>query len=314
MENHSSHNHTHAHDYAAIKGVKLLFVITLNFVITGAQILGGLVSGSLALISDALHNFSDAIAVIISYIALRVSRRNGDAVKTFGYKRATILAALLNSSVLIVIAFFLIREAVERLANPRAIDGSTVIWVALVGLVADFISVLLLRRNARGDINLKASYLHMLSDTLSSVGVLTGGILIRFFQVYWVDPVLTFLIAAYVLVQSYRIVKKAVAILMQSVPDGVNIEEIRRQLEALDEVEDIHHVHVWSLDEQSIHFEAHANVCDMAVRDTAALTDRINEILKEFHITHSTIQYEHSGCGDEECAPTRCNGAHSHID
>lgn len=296
MSGHSSHNHTHAHNYADVKGVKLLFVIALNFVITGAQILGGLVSGSLALISDALHNFSDAIAVIISYIALRVSRRNGDTVKTFGYKRATILAALLNSSVLIVIAFILIREAVERLANPRAIDGSTVIWVALVGLVADFFSVLLLRRNAHGDINLKASYLHMLSDTLSSVGVLTGGILIRFFQVCWVDPVLTFLIAAYVLIQSYRIVKKAVAILMQSVPDGIDVEEIRRRLETLDDIEDIHHIHVWSLDEHSIHFEAHANVCDMPVSQTKAITLKMKDVLTPFGITHTTIQYEHRCC------------------
>jgi len=300
-DNHAKYDHSHGHTHmeADVTGIRLFFVIVLNFVITVAQIIGGLVSGSLSLISDALHNFSDGISMIISYLAIKVSRKQKDANRTFGHKRATILAALLNSSVLIVISIFLFKEAYERFINPQVINGGLVIWVALIGLAANFAGTLLLRKHAKGDMNLKSSYLHLLSDTLSSVGVVIGGILIYFFKIYWVDPLLTVLIALYVLVESYQIVKKAVQILMQGVPKNLNIELIIEELKALDNVLDVHHVHVWSLDENNINFEAHVSINDMPVSETNRIDTKIEHILEHYAINHVTVQFECECCNGE---------------
>ena len=295
---HEKHDHFQAHKHVEsdVTGIKLFFVIILNFLITAAQIIGGLVSGSLSLISDALHNFSDGISMLISYLAIKVARKEKDLNRTFGYKRATILAALLNSSVLIVLSIYLFKEAYDRFINPQVIDGGLVIWVALIGLAANFVGMLLLRKNAKGDMNLKSSYLHLLSDTLSSVGVIIGGILISFLKIYWVDPLLTVLIALYVLVESYQIVKKAVQILMQGVPKNIDVDEITKELETIDFVENVHHVHVWSLDENNINFEAHVTIGDMPVSETYKVNREVERILEQFGINHITIQFECECC------------------
>lgn len=294
-----SHSHSHNHVDSNITGIKLLFIIILNFTTTAVQIIGGLAAGSLSLISDALHNFSDGVSIIISYLALNISRKNKDANKTFGYKRATILAALLNSSVLIVIAVFLFKEAYERFLNPQAIDGSLVIWVALAGLLANIIGVILLHKNAKGDMNLRASYLHLLSDSLSSVGVVIGGMLIYFFEIYWVDPLLTVLIALYVMTQSYKIVKKAVHILMQGVPENIDTEEIVKKLERIVGINNVHHVHVWSLDEKNLNFEAHITINDMLLSETSTIYNEIERVLEHYEINHVTIQFECECCNGD---------------
>jgi cobalt-zinc-cadmium efflux system protein len=297
-DNHKKHDHgdRHKHTEADVTGIRLLFVIVLNFVITVAQVIGGLVSGSLSLISDALHNFSDGVSIIISYLAIKVSRKAKDANRTFGYKRATILAALLNSSVLIVIAIFLFKEAYDRFVNPQVIDGGLVIWVALIGLAANFVGMMLLHKNAKGDMNLKSSYLHLLSDTLSSVGVVIGGILIYYFKIYWVDPLLTVLIALFVLFQSYQIVKKAIQILMQGVPANTDVDAIVKELEGIESVENVHHIHVWSLDENNINFEAHVTISDMKVSETNSINSEIEHLLERYGINHITIQFECECC------------------
>lgn len=301
MGEHAKHGHSHGHKLGEsdVTGLRLFFVIILNSFITAAQIAGGIISGSLALISDALHNFSDVISIVISYLAIKVSHKENDTNRTFGYKRATILAALLNSSVLIVISVFLFKEAYSRFINPQVINGSLVIWVALIGLAANALSVVLLRKNAKGDMNLKASYLHMLSDALASIGVLVGGILIYFFNIYWVDPVLTVLIALYVLIESYQIVKKAVQILMQGVPENIDVSAIIKELESLDLVENVHHVHIWSLDESNINFEAHVTIDDMLLSDTGRINDEIEHTLEHYGINHITIQFECECCNGD---------------
>ena len=301
MREHEKHDHSHRHKLGEgdVTGIRLFFVIVLNSLITAAQIAGGLISGSLSLISDALHNFSDVISIIISYAAIKVAHKEHDTNRTFGYKRATILAALLNSSVLVVISVLLFKEAYTRFFNPQVINGGLVIWVALIALAANGFSVVLLRKNAKGDINLKATYLHMLSDALSSIGVLIGGVLIYFFKIYWVDPVLTVLIALDVLIESYQIVKKAVQILMQGVPENIDVSAITKELESLDLVEDVHHIHVWSLDENNINFEAHVTINDMLLSETNKINDEIEHALEHYGINHVTIQFECECCNGE---------------
>lgn len=180
----AEHDHDHSHDISNIKGINLAIVALLNFIITAAELVGGIFSGSLSLISDSLHNFSDGISIIISYIAIRISNKEKDIKRTFGYKRATILAALINSSVLIVISIYLFKEAYDKFINPQEINGGLVIWVAVIGLIANIAGVILLQKGSKGSMNIKSSYLHLLSDALSSIGVVIGGILIYYFKIY----------------------------------------------------------------------------------------------------------------------------------
>ncbi len=290
------HKHSHSHDNPSIKGINLVLVVLLNFIITVAEVIGGIYSGSLSLLSDALHNFSDGIAIVISYIAIKISSKDKDGQKTFGYKRTTILAALLNSSVLIAISIFLFKEACFKFINPQPINGSVVIWVALLGLIANFIGVLLLQKGSQGDMNIKSSYLHLLSDALSSLGVVIAGIIIYYFSIYWIDPLLTVLIGIYVMKESFDIIKKSIHILMQGVPEEIDVVAIAQDLQKIAGVENVHHVHIWSLDEGNINFEAHVNIEDMLVSETKYILEQIEHQLLQQGISHTTIQFEHKGC------------------
>lgn len=285
----------HEHDVSGIKGSRLIIVVALNFIITITQIAGGLYAGSLSLISDALHNFSDGVAIIISYFAIRIGERKSDKKRSFGYKRATILAAVLNAFFLIAISAFLFKEAYLKFLDPKPINGGVVIWVGLIGLVANFSGMLILQKGAQGSLNIKGSYLHLLADTLSSIAVVIGGILIYYFSVYWVDPILTVAIAVYILKESYGIVKKAFQILMQGVPEDLDLATILEEIVAIEGVLGIHHVHVWSMDENSIYFEAHVMIRDMAISSAKPIHDLIEKKLYEKGIKHVTIQFEHEG-------------------
>jgi len=300
---HSHGNEKHAHEsgLSGMKGFHLLFVVLLNFAITAAQVVGGIVSGSLSLLSDALHNFSDGFALAISYFAIRIADRKTDAKQTFGYKRATIMAALLNASVLIAISVFLLREAYDRFMNPQAVDATIVIWVALIGLAANMTGVALLRKGSQENLNIRSSYIHLISDSLTSAAVIAGGVLMRLFGIYWVDPVLTVLISVYVIRESYLIVKDAVHILMQGTPGHINLDELALDLKKIDGVKGVHHMHVWSLDENNIHFEVHVEVADMPVSDTAAIRRDVEYALHTgYGIDHVTLQFEHApACGPE---------------
>ena len=206
MSSHHTHNH--------FKEENLIIIMVLNFIITLVEVIGGLLSGSLSLLSDALHNFSDGVSVIVSFIALRLSKRENTLKNTFGYKRAEILAALFNSSFLIIISFFLFKEAYLRIQHPQNIDSKIMIAVALVGFAANTFSVFLLKPGSKDNINIRSAYLHLFSDSLSSLGVIIGGILIYFFNITIVDPILTFAIGAYVLKEGFDIIKQSINILM----------------------------------------------------------------------------------------------------
>lgn len=299
----NEHDHQNEHgltqDVSGIKGSRLIIVVALNFVITIAQIVGGLYAGSLSLISDALHNFSDGIAIIISYLAIRIAERENDERRSFGYKRATILAAVLNAFFLIAISAFLFKEAYFKFIDPKPINGGVVIFVGLIGLVANFVGMLLLQQGAKGSLNIRASYLHLLTDTLSSVAVVIGGVLIYYFSAYWVDPILTVAIGLYILKESYGIVKKAFHILMQGAPEELNLAPILEEILAIEGVLGVHHVHVWSMDEHSVYFEAHVLISDMLISEAGPIHDAIENKLYKNGIGHATIQFEYEGCSDQ---------------
>lgn len=298
-EHDHSHSHNHHINLTEVSEQKLFWVILLNFGITLAEIVGGLISGSLSLISDALHNFSDAIAVIISYIAIKLGQRENSLKHTFGLKRAEILSALLNSSLLVGISIFLFYEAINRFYNPEQIAGQMMLIVAIVGLLGNLLSLYFLEAGAHENMNIKSAYLHMLSDAISSVAVILGAIGIIYFEIYWIDPLLTIAIGAYVLYESFKILKKSVHILMEGAPVDISIEEIKEVVESIDGLKNVHHIHIWSVGEKDIFFEAHAELEDMMLSSAGQVRKRVENKLLEFGINHVTLQIEVDECEEK---------------
>jgi cobalt-zinc-cadmium efflux system protein len=296
-----SHAHHH-HSTSGISERNLLAAVVLNFTISLAEIIGGILSNSLALLSDAIHNLGDGFAVLLAYIAHRVSKRESNQRKTFGYKRIEILAAFVNSIVLVAICIFLIWEAIERFQNPAPIKGVIMFSVAAVGLFANLVAVVLLQSDSKKNINIRAAYLHLMGDTLSSVVVIVGGLLIWKFEIYWIDPLITVLISLYIMKETYLLLKDSFNILMQSSPKELNLENIKLEVEKLEGVKNIHHVHAWSLNDQQIHFEGHIDLVeDMTVSNTDALKNQIRSLLhKKFHIDHTTLEVEYGCCFDDD--------------
>ena len=288
-----SHSHSHNHKHQ-VEGKNLLFSIILNMIITIAQIVGGIVSGSLALISDALHNFSDVLSLIFSYVAHKLSKRKASLNQTFGYKRAEILAAFVNAATLVIVAFILIYGAIERLISPIEIESNLVIWLALLGIIVNGFSVLLLKKDANHNMNMKSAYLHLLTDMMASVAVLIGGILMLFYKIYWIDSIMTLGIAIYLIVVGFDLLKKATKILMLFTPDHIYIKEIVREVHKIKGVNKLHHIHVWHLNEEELHLEAHLDCSeDIKMSDFNELLHQIEKVLLEkFEINHINIQPE----------------------
>jgi len=290
------HNHSH-NDEGNQSKKRLIITMLLNFVITAAELIGGLFSGSLSLISDALHNFSDGISIIVSNIAIKISNIPKNERFTFGYKRAEIFAALINTSVLVVISLFLIKEAIQKFINPQHIEGNIVIIVASIGLIANVIGTLLLKSDSKKNINIRSSYLHLLSDAFSSLAVIIGGVLIWAYGIYWIDPILTILISLYIIYESYEILRKTVDIFMMKAPDNFSVSEISESIRKLNGVSGIHHIHYWIMNDKQTHFEAHIEADDKKLSELDGLRKQIEELLHyNFNIDHITLQLEYSNC------------------
>lgn len=288
--------HHHHHDEIESKN-RLLATMLLNFLISVSELLGGILSGSLSLISDALHNFSDGIAIIISYIAMKIARIPKNEKYTFGFKRAEIFAAIINTSVLIIISFFLIKESIDKFIHPQAITGNIMVVVASIGLIANVIGTFLLKKDASDSMNIRSAYLHLLSDALSSIGVIIGGVLIWVWNIYWVDPILTVLISLYILYESYEIMKNAVDIFMMKSPTDFSTQEIVDSINTIDNVDGVHHIHYWMLNEKETHFEAHIETENIDMNHIDKIRNEINELLEhKFSINHITLQFEYVNC------------------
>ncbi|SRX52586.1 cation diffusion facilitator family transporter [Aequorivita sp. CIP111184] len=290
-----SHAHSHDHSHPDLKGKKLLLSILLNIVITVAQVIGGLISGSLSLLSDALHNFSDVLSLIVSYIADRYSKKDASVTKTFGYKRAEIIAAFVNSATLIVVAIYLIYEAILRFTDPHTIKSSLVIWLAILGIAVNGFSVLLLFKDSKSNMNMRSAYLHLFTDMAASVAVLIGGLLMKYFEWFWVDSLLTLLIALYLIVMGYDLLKSSFKVLMLFTPDDLSLEVIHDAVCKIPEIKNIHHMHIWQLNEQETHLEAHVDFYkDVTLSQFDAVLTKVEEVLfHDFGINHVTIQPEH---------------------
>jgi cobalt-zinc-cadmium efflux system protein len=282
--------HYHHEDLA---GRHLLIVMGLNLGIVVAQAIGGFVSGSVALISDAVHNLSDFSSLAIAYVADRIGRREVCAANTFGYKRAEILAAVINVTLLLIIALVIIYEGYARLLAPRPVKGSIVAILALVGFAANAGSVLILRHDAKGNLNIKSALYHLATDALTSLGVLVAGLVIILSGWYPIDSLISFVIALLIIKSCWDIMKEAVNILMNGTPYGLDVHRIKEELERLGGVEDIHHVHVWNVSSRSIAFACHVIVQDQLLSRVDELAQQVREkLFCDFGIDHPTLQFE----------------------
>jgi len=301
MSHSHSYNDSH-HNHGNLQGRNLLISIFLNIIITAAQVVGGVLSGSLALLSDALHNFSDVISLVVSYVANKLSKKKASLQKTFGYKRAEILAAFINASTLIIVAVLLIIEAIKRFKNPQEIETGLVIWLSIIAILGNGLSVLLLKKEAEANMNMKSAYLHLLTDMMASVAVLVGGLLMKFYNVFWVDSVLTFLISIYLIWMGYDLLKSSTKVLMLFTPEDIPIDKIVKEINSLKDIKNVHHIHVWQLNEEEIHFEAHIDFYEnISLTEFDNILHIIEDILfYKFEINHVNIQPEFGKCGDKD--------------
>lgn len=292
------HNHNHDGHHHPKSGKNLFITIILNIIITLSQVIGGVFSGSLALISDALHNFSDVMALVISWWAQKISKRKNSEEKTFGYKRAEIVAALFNASVLIGIGLYLIVEAVRKFFNPQEVDSSIVISLAILSIVLNTASVLLVKEEAKESINIKAAYLHLLTDVMTSVAVLIGGIGMYFFDLFWIDPLISMVIATYLIKSSYALIKESTGILMQFGPSSVTVNMARDVIVEQEKISNVHHMHLWRLDDKQIHLEAHVDFEeDLHISVVSeALQEAESALKSKLGIVHVTLQAEFGTC------------------
>lgn len=296
----SNHSHQH-HSHQPISGKNIGITILLNIGITVAQMIGGVVSGSMALLTDALHNFSDVISLLLSYFTNRLARRKSTIKQTFGYKRAEILSAFINSATLIMIAIYLIIQAVDRLYHPQEVMSDLVIWFAAGSIVVNFISVLLLSKDAKENMNMKSAYLHLLTDVMTSVAVMIGGILMKYYEVYAIDSILSIMIAIYLIYSSYKILWASIKILMQFTPEDVDVEQIGNEIKELEGIKNVHHVHLWQLNDQQLFIEAHVDLeADIRITEFQTLLNQIEELLKQHQITHFNIQPEYERCESDD--------------
>lgn len=288
-----NNNHTE-HAHGDLKGKKLGISILLNITITIAQVVGGFISGSLSLLSDAMHNFSDVISLIISYIADKLTKKKYTLQQTFGYKRAEIIAAFINTAILLVIAVILAEEAISRFKQPVVIESLWVIALAILSILVNGGSVLLLKKDASENMNIKSAYLHLFSDMITSFAVLLGGIAMWYFNIFWIDSALSILIAAYLVYSSCGLLRRTLGVLMQFAPPGTDLRAIENEILRFPTIENIHHVHVWQLNDKEIHFEAHIDFNeDIKLSKVAEIMGQVRQLLRDkFKINHAILQPE----------------------
>lgn len=296
----------HQHSTEGVSDRALLIAVAANIGLSGFEVVAGAITGSVALMADALHNFNDCAALFIAYVARRISRRGANERFTFSYRRAELIGAMINLTALILVGAYLVYEAIQRFINPEELSGGWIMAAAGVALVVDVITAWLLWALSKGSMNVRAAFVHNLTDALASVAVLVGGAAVYFLGWNWVDPSITLGIAGYILYLSVGMLKRTATILMEGTPEGLRLEDIARAVRSLDEVVDLHHLHVWELDEQHRAMEGHVVVRPEDLvhleRIKSAIKRRVRE---EFQIVHSTLEFElpNEACDERRLVP-----------
>ncbi|BCX80963.1 cobalt-zinc-cadmium efflux system protein [Methylomarinovum caldicuralii] len=285
--------HHHHHHHGDVHETRLIWALLVNVLLTVVQMVGGILSGSLALVADALHNLADAGSLAVALVARWIAKRPADQWRTFGYQRAELIGALINLTTLLLIGLYLIYEALLRFVNPQPIEGWTVVYVGAFALVVDVATALLTYAGSKHSANIRAAFLHNVADALGSVAVIVAGTLVIRYGWHLADPVCTVLIAAYVLRHGWVEMKHTIRILMQSTPADINLAELIHTLESVEGVCGVHHVHVWEIDEHRRSLEAHVVIDPDDASRIEAIKQRLKRRLEErYHIGHSTLEFE----------------------
>jgi cobalt-zinc-cadmium efflux system protein len=311
MPAHHHHHHVDLHSGDR----RVLAAVVINLALTFAQIVGGILAGSLALIADAIHNLSDAISLVIAFAARKIARRPADDRMTFGYVRVEVVAALINYTTLIVIGLYLVYEAVFRFIEPTQVDGWLTVIIAAVALVIDLATAALTWRLSKESINIRAAFLHNLADALGSVAVIIAGTLILLYDWRLADPIATIAIAGFILWHAFAEIGTAIRILMLGAPPELDGNGLIAAFCEVEGVIDVHHIHLWQMDEQRNSLEAHIVVSDGDWMKAEQIRARVEDMLRErFGIAHTTLQMEHANnrCKDGrafgQCKPTHLAG------
>ena len=301
---HAGHSHGPSKDVGT---TRLVLAIVFNALITAAEFVAGFVAGSLALMADAAHNLSDTASMGTSLVARRIATRAADARRTFGYERAELIGAFINLLTLVLIALYLLVEAVQRALTPQSVDGLLMVGVGAATLVANLATAWVLHKPSQDSLNIKSAFVHIVADAMGSAAVIAGGVLIHQYGWAFVDPLLTALIAGYILMHSYGMLRETISILMESAPPGFDLDAATRATEQLPGVRNMHHVHVWRLDEHRVALEAHVQVAGVRhLHELDRLKRRIKTLLHDrFGIDHATLELEHGECTDT-ATPSRC--------
>lgn len=301
MHRHDHKNGHHGHDRAGTGGADtpakaLAIAIAINLLLTAGQIVAGTLAGSLALIADAMHNFSDALALILAFAARRIAARPATSDMTFGWRRAEPVAALMNLTALFVIGLFLATEAVIRLFDPDTVAGGWVMGVAGLALAIDLGTVWLLARWSRGNMNVRAAFLHNMADAAASVAVILSGAAILYFGWIWVDAAITLLIAAYVIAHGALEAGPAARLLMAGAPRDLTLEQVVAAVGEVDGVRAVHHAHLWQIDEGERSFDAHLDVDDAVLSALDPVRAAVRRVLAErFDVHHATLELHVAG-------------------
>ena len=303
---HAHHGHHHHHLDPDAGDARIAGAIAVNMALTVAQVLGGIFSGSLAMIADALHNFSDAVSLVIAVVARRIARRPADAEMPFGYGRAEVVAALINYTTLIVIGLYLIYEAVLRFLSPEPVAGWMVVAIAGLALVVDLVTALLTYSMAKDSVNIRAAFLHNVADALGSVAVILAGTVILLWGWTWVDPAVTLLIAGYILWMAFSEIGGVIRILMLGSPPALAPREVVEAATGIAGVAGLHKAHLWQIDERRSALQAHLVVAEGAWAQADGIKAAVkSELDRRFGITHVVLELE---CARHACAAPEAFG------
>lgn len=285
---------------------------TLAF--TAFEVFAGFRSGSLALLSDAGHNFTDALALLLAAVGLYLQSKPADHIKTYGYQRAGVIAAFLNAATLIVISLIIFWEATTRIIHPQSLDDRMMMWVAAAALVLNGAIMLALRHGQKGDINIRAAFIHMLGDAVGACAIVLGAIAIRYTGWTYIDPALSIALGVLICYTAWDIVRESLNILLEGLPRGIELVNVTSAMGELEGVLDVHDLHIWSLGSSTHALSCHVLIEDMPPSASERILKRINEVLARFGIHHSTIQFEHVPCvlSDSGCQMSDPTQQHDH--
>lgn len=300
LEEHTHHDHDHDHEHGRGQGGgkrDLLIALSITVIMMVVEVIGGILSNSLALLSDAGHMLTDNLALLLSFFAMTFASMPATDRRTFGFYRLEILAALVNGIVLVLVSFYIVYEAYLRIIHPQPVAGTLMLIVAMIGLVANVIGALVLMKHSHASLNIRGAYLHILGDALSSVGVVIGGGIILYTGWYLIDPLLSMLISLVIVYGAWALVKESVSILLESVPAHINIETLSAEIQKIKGVREAYHIHVWTITSGVYAMSGHVLIEDQLVSGSKDVLDRIRALLADkFKIEHSTIQLECDRC------------------